>query len=43
MFAAASATDAKGRDSFVDNLVKYLTAGKVDAPFPECVVAPFLL
>ncbi|BGP39357.1 hypothetical protein JCM10449v2_003295 [Rhodotorula kratochvilovae] len=40
IFAAASATDAKGRDSFVDNLVKYLTAGKVDAPFPDLYETP---
>ncbi|GAA5819993.1 hypothetical protein JCM3770_006817 [Rhodotorula araucariae] len=40
MFAAASATDAEGRDRFIDNLVKYLTAGKVDAAFPDLYETP---
>jgi len=37
MLAAASSTTKKGRDGFVDNLVDFLAASKVDAPFPECV------
>lgn len=34
-FAAASATDVKARDMFIDALVDYLKAGRVDAAFPE--------
>ncbi|ORY78924.1 glutaminase GtaA [Leucosporidium creatinivorum] len=35
VFTAASATDVKTRDLFIDLLVKYLKAGKVDAGFPD--------
>lgn len=35
MFTAASATDVKTREMFVDLLAKYLRAGQVDAGFPE--------
>ncbi|KAK4694522.1 hypothetical protein P7C70_g8718, partial [Phenoliferia sp. Uapishka_3] len=34
-FAAASATDVRTRDMFMDSLVAFLEAGKVDAAFPE--------
>lgn len=35
MFAAASTTDAKSRDGFVNLLYDYLEAGQVDAAFPD--------
>jgi len=35
MFAAASTDDKKTQDMFIDDLVSYLKAGKVDAAFPE--------
>ncbi|BGP31425.1 hypothetical protein JCM10296v2_003189 [Rhodotorula toruloides] len=35
VFAAGSATDKKGRELFIDLLVDYLKAGKVDATFPD--------
>ncbi|GAA5925950.1 hypothetical protein JCM3775_005159 [Rhodotorula graminis] len=40
MFAAASSTTRKGRDGFVDSLVDFLAAGKVDAPFPDLYETP---
>ncbi|SGY74530.1 BQ5605_C005g03368 [Microbotryum silenes-dioicae] len=35
MFASASSTSRDSRDMFVDSIVKYLKAGKVDAAFPD--------
>ncbi|TNY20467.1 glutaminase GtaA [Rhodotorula diobovata] len=40
LFAAGSATTKEGRDSFVDSLVDFLQAGKVDAPFPDLYETP---
>ncbi|GAA6036100.1 hypothetical protein JCM8097_006615 [Rhodosporidiobolus ruineniae] len=40
LFAAASATDPQTRDLFVDKLVEYLKAGKVDAAFPDLYETP---
>jgi len=37
IFAAASTDDKKTQDMFIDDLVSYLKAGKVDAAFPEYV------
>lgn len=35
MFAAASTAHRPIQDMFIDDLVEYLKAGKVDAAFPE--------
>ncbi|GAA5852107.1 hypothetical protein JCM5353_007477 [Sporobolomyces roseus] len=40
MFAAASTDDNKTQDMFIDDLVSYLRAGKVDAAFPDLYETP---
>jgi len=35
LFAAASTSHKPTQDMFIEDLVTYLKAGKVDAPFPE--------
>lgn len=41
MFASASATDRATRDLFVDSIIRFLEAGRVDAAFPECVILSY--